>query len=150
MTLQAVEIERTIHDIHAFFTEWVSGRCPGEAEIFKTRALDRIADDWVGIFPVGRKFGKKDFEGYMSAMYASNPDFRIRIRNVEVPHLAERMAVANYQEWQRNARDSDKPDNGRIVTMVLGMRPSHGGIQILQVHETWLPEEIVAAEDFDF
>jgi hypothetical protein len=34
--------------------------------------------------------------------------------------------------------------------MVLGAKPSGDGMEILQVHETWLPDEDVAAGDFDF
>ena len=60
------------------------------------------------------------------------------------------MAVVNYQEWQRNARDSDRADNGRVTTMVVGEKSAGAGIEILQVHETWLPDDVVAAGDFDF
>ena len=150
MTLQTSQIETAIHDIHDFFTDWVGGRCPGDAETFRKHALDRISDDLVAIFPAGRQFGKKDFEGYMSSIYGSNPDFRIRIRDVRVSHLSDGMAVVNYEEWQRDARDSEQPNNARVTTMVVGEKPANGGVEILQVHETWLPEEDVAKGDFDF
>lgn len=150
MTLRAGEIETAIHDIHDFFTAWVGGRCPGDAENFRKNALDRISDDLVAIFPAGRSFGKKDFEGYMASIYGSNPEFRIQIRNIRISHLGEHMAVVNYEEWQRNAKDSDQPNNGRVTTMVVGERPKDGGVEILHVHETWLPEEAVAAGDFSF
>ena len=29
ITIRTAEIETTIFDIHAFFTDWVGGRCPG-------------------------------------------------------------------------------------------------------------------------
>lgn len=150
MTLNTHEIENAIHNIHAFFTDWVSGRCPGDAGTFRHNALDHISDDLVAIFPAGRAFGKKDFEGYMSGIYSSNPDFRIMIRDLRVTHNDGKTAVVNYHEWQRNAKDSDQPNNGRITTMVVGAKPSGDGVEILQVHETWLPEEIVAAGNFDF
>ncbi len=85
----------------------------------------------------------------MSSIYGSNPDFRIKIRDIRVNHIDGNMAVVNYQEWQKAAKDSDQPNNGRITTMVLRERPS-GGVEILQVHETWLPEDMVATGDFDF
>jgi hypothetical protein len=149
MTLQTTEIETAIHDIHGFFTDWVGGRCPGDPETFRRNALHRISDGLVAIFPAGRRFGKQDFEVYMSSIYGSNPDFRIKIRDIRVSHLREGMAVVNYEEWQRNAKDSNRPNNGRVTTMVLGEKKD-GGVQILQVHETWLPEETVTAGDFDF
>lgn len=150
MALTTHDIETAIHDIHAFFTDWVGGRCPGDAETFRRNALDHISDDLVAIFPAGRTFGKKDFEGYMTGIYGTNPDFRIKIRDVRVTHNDGETAVVNYHEWQRNAKDSDQPNNGRITTMVVGARSSGGGLEILQVHETWLPEEVVALGSFDF
>ncbi|MDW4550291.1 nuclear transport factor 2 family protein [Defluviimonas sp. D31] len=149
MSLQTTDIENTIFDIHAFFTDWVGGRCPGNAETFQRNALDRISDRFVAIFPAGRRFGKADFKGYMSSIYGTNPDFRIKIRDIRVNHVNGKMAVVNYQEWQKAAKDSDQPNNGRITTMVLGEKPS-GGVEILQVHETWLPDDVVATGDFDF
>lgn len=149
MTLQTAQIETAIHDIHDFFTDWVGGRCPGDAETFQRNALDRISDDLVAIFPAGRRFGKEDFKGYMSSIYGSNPDFRIKIRDIRVNLVNGKMAVVNYQEWQKAAKDSDQPNNGRITTMVLAEK-STGGVEILQVHETWLPEELVANGDFEF
>jgi len=150
MALQEKDIERSIHDIHDFFTDWVGGRCPGDQETFRKNALDRISDDLVAIFPAGRMFGKKDFEGYMGSIYGSNPDFRIKIRNIRVQHSAANMAVVNYEEWQRDAKDSDKPNNGRLTTMVVGAKPAGDGLHILQVHETWMPEEVQEAGDYDF
>jgi hypothetical protein len=149
MTLQTAQIETAIHDIHDFFTDWVGGRCPGDAETFKKNALDRISDNLVAIFPAGRRFGKDDFKGYMSSIYGSNPEFRISISDIRINHVSDTMAVVNYQEWQKAAKDSDRPNNGRITTMVLGEK-APGSIEILQVHETWLPEEVVAAGDFEF
>jgi len=150
MTLQNQEIETAIHDIHDFFTDWVGGRCPNDPETFKRNALDRISDGLVAIFPAGRSFGKKDFEGYMTGIYGSNPDFRIKIRDIKINHRSNGIAVVNYQEWQRNAKDSDDPNNGRITTMVIGQKNSGEGLEILQVHETWLPREVVESGDFDF
>ncbi|RYH06739.1 nuclear transport factor 2 family protein [Tropicimonas sp. IMCC6043] len=150
MTLPTAEIEATIFDIHAFFTDWVGGRCPGDKETFQRNALDRISDDFVAIFPAGRMFGKKDFEGYMGSIYGSNPEFRIKIRDIRVQHATADIAVVNYEEWQRDAKDSDSPNNARVTTMVLGGKPEGDGLHVLQVHETWLPDEVQADGDYSF
>lgn len=150
MTLQITQIEAAIHDIHDFFTDWVGGRCPNDFETFKRNALDIISDNLVAIFPAGRMFGKNDFESYMKGIYGSNPDFRINIRDIRLSHQSGDLAVVNYQEWQRNAKDSEDPNNGRVTTMVVRDRGAGVAPEILQVHETWLPEEVVASGDFDF
>ena len=149
MTLQIAQIETTINDISDFFTDWVGGRCPGDVETFRRNALDRLADDLVAIMPGGRSFGKKDFEDYMKSIYGSNPDFRIKIRDIRLSHRSGNIAVVNYHEWQRNAKDSDDPNNGRVTTMVVRDRGA-GAPEILQVHETWLPKDVVLSGDFNF
>lgn len=150
MSLAPEKIETLVHEIHSFFTDWIGGFCPNDAEILRTRALDRISDDFVAIFPAGRRSGKSDFKDYMSAGYGSNPRFRIKITDVSVAHLRKEMAVVNYREWQRGAINSDEPNNGRISTMVVGPRSSGDGLEILQVHETWLPREDIEKADFNF
>ena len=92
MTLQIAQIETAIHDIHDFFTDWVGGRCPGDADTFRRNALDRLADDLVAIMPGGRSFGKNDFEGYMKSIYGSNPDFRIKIRDIRLNYQSGDLA----------------------------------------------------------
>ena len=47
MSLQTKQIETVIHDINEFFTDWVGGRCPGDAETFRKNALDRLSDGLV-------------------------------------------------------------------------------------------------------
>jgi hypothetical protein len=150
MPLRTDQIEATIHDIHEFFTDWVGGRCPGDDAIFQKNALDRLSDDLVAIMPGGRSFGKTDFAGYMKGIYASNPAFRIKIRDIRVRHAGADLAVVNYHEWQRDAKDSDSPNNGRITTMVVRDRGESREPEILQVHETWLPDEVVKNADFEF
>jgi hypothetical protein len=150
MTLRTEQIEATIHDIHEFFTDWVGGRCPGDDVTFQKNALDRLSDDLVAIMPGGRSFGKNDFEGYMKGIYASNPAFRIEIRDIRIRHTGADLAVVNYHEWQRDAKDSDDPNNGRITTMVVRDRGKGREPEILQVHETWLPDEVVKNADFEF
>jgi hypothetical protein len=150
MVLQVKNIEATVHDIHEFFADWVGGRCPGDNATFQKNALDRISDDLVVIMPGGRSFGKSDFAGHMKNIYGSNPAFRIKIRDIRVSHQGADLAVVNYQEWQRDAADSDEPNNGRVTTMVVRNRGESQEPEILQVHETWLPADAVQTADFDF
>jgi hypothetical protein len=149
MALKIDQIETAIHEIHDFFTDWVGGKCPGDARTFKRNALDRLSNDLVAIMPGGQSFGKRDFEGYMTSIYGSNPDFRIKIRDIRLRHQIGDVAVVNYHEWQRNAKDSDEPNNGRLTTMVVRDRGAET-LEFLQVHETWLPSEFVKDASFDF
>ncbi|MGB1016836.1 MAG: hypothetical protein ACPG4T_22035, partial [Nannocystaceae bacterium] len=80
--------------------------------------------------------------------YGNSPGFAIAIRRVQVRWQRGTTILATYEEWQRNARRSTPPDNGRAATVLfedLGTRLSW-----LHIHETWLPAEIMAAGPFDF
>jgi hypothetical protein len=149
MTDLLKRVQTEIDDIHAFFTDWVNGTCPGDEDTFRTNALDHMADNLVVTMPAGRSFGKSDFAGYMSSIYGSNPDFKIKIRDLVLRHHIGSAIVVNYKEWQRNAQDSDNPNNGRQTTMVL-RELGNNGFEFLQVHETWLPPEEVENGDFSF
>lgn len=142
-------VTATIVDIHNFFTDWVNGTCPGDPETFKKNALDRISDSIVAVFPSGNSFGKQDFKGYMQSIYGSNPAFRIKIRDIQLRHHVGDVVMVSYKEWQRDAKDSDEPNNGRQTSMLMRDRDADG-LEILMVHETWLPEDVVKNGDFNF
>lgn len=132
---------------HDFFTAWVSGRCAGEEAAFDegTRRLSRQLSV---IMPGGKAFTFDVFAEYMRSNYASNPKFRIKIRNVVIRHRVGDVLVVNYEEWERDAKDSIPANNGRLSTIVLRDRGTD--FDILHVHETWLPADVMAAGEYDF
>lgn len=135
-------------DIHRFFTDWVSGACPEDDATFRKGLLDRLSRNAMVIMPGGMAFEAEVFTKYMRGIHGSNPKFRIDIRNVNVRHRVGDVLVATYEEWQRDARDSMPPNNGRISTMVIADRG--GRFEVLHVHETWLPAEVMVAGPYDF
>jgi hypothetical protein len=70
--------------------------------------------------------------------------------DIRISHQSADLTVVNYHEWQRGSKDSDKPNNGRLTTMVIRDRGERQGPEILQVHETWLPADVVESADFVF
>ena len=132
---------------HEFFTKWVRGECAGDDATFDA-GVRRLSAELIGIMPGGKAFTFDAFSQYMRSIYASNPKFRIKIRNVAIRHHIGPVFVVNYDEWERDAKDSTPANNGRLTTMVL--RESDDDFEILQVHETWLPAEVMAAGDYDF
>jgi hypothetical protein len=55
--------------------------------------------------------------------------------------------LATYEEWQRNALASKPADNGRIATVVFKIGDP---LKWVHIHETWLPEAVMAPDDYDF
>jgi len=137
-----------IESLHTFFCEWFAGHLPKES--FNEKFLNRLSKDLVFIPPAGSNLGLDDLSSSIYRGYASNPDFRIQIRNVSVTREFDGYIVATYEEWQRNALASTPPDNGRIATVVFAVDGPSEKLTWLHIHETWLPDEVIAAGPYDF
>jgi hypothetical protein len=139
------KVRLEIEELHEFFVGWFNGSLPESA--FETGFLDRFSEKLVYIPPGGRRLGLDDLAQAIRDGYASNPDFRIAIREVQVHWAFDDYVMATYEEWQRNALASTPPDNGRVATVLFkGPEP----LKWLHIHETWMPPEIMSAGPYDF
>lgn len=138
-------VREEVEALHEFFVGWFSGSLP-ESE-FESQFLQRFSADFHLIPPAGELLSLEQLSAGLRAAHGSNPEFRIAIRNVKIRNLSEEHILATYEEWQRNALASEPPDNGRISTVLFNRSEP---LQWLHVHETWLPESVTAAADFDF
>jgi len=136
------EIER----LHRFFVDWFAGTIADDDDTFNRMFLDALDPGFVLIPPAGRIVARSDLASGLRSGHGSNPDFRIAIRNVEIRRAVDGVVLATYEEWQRNARASKPPDNGRISTVLF----QGEDLRWLHLHETWLPESVMAAGPFDF
>ncbi|MEM8809604.1 MAG: hypothetical protein AAGF01_26575, partial [Cyanobacteria bacterium P01_G01_bin.38] len=72
--------------------------------------------------------------------HASNPDFRIAIRDVQIRKVFDGHILATYEEWQRNALASTFPDNARLATVLFANTQP---LRWVHIHETWMPKHMV-------
>lgn len=138
-------VRREVEGLHEFFVGWFGGSLPKSA--FAAGFLSRFAEDLVFIPPAGRLLGLTDLTSSIQSAYASNPEFRVRIRNVQIQREFDGLVLATYEEWQRNALASTPADNGRLASVLFS--PSEP-LQWLHIHETWLPRDVMAAGPYDF
>ena len=134
-----------IEALHEFFVDWFSGALPKES--FDSIFLPRFSEDVVFIPPAGHQLGYEGLVDAIRGRYATNPDFRIAIRNVRLRHDLADHLVVTYEEWQRNALASTPPDNGRVSTVIFEKGDQ---LRWLHIHETWVPPEQMAAGPYDF
>ena len=139
------QVRHEIESLHEFFCGWFSGRLTKSS--FDSQFLARFAEDLVFIPPAGHLLGLESLQSSVFAGYDTNPEFRIQIRNVVVHRQLDGQVIATYEEWQRNALASTPPDNGRLATVLFKVGEP---LQWLHIHETWLPEDIMAAGPYDF
>ena len=145
-------ITKEIVELHVFFEDWFAGKCENSDEIFATRFSDRMLESFVMIPPEGKAVVGPELFGFLKSVHGSNPDFGIEIRNVKQHELGEGdVVVAYYEEWQRNAINSEPSNNGRISTVIFA-KDSAGpnGLKWQHVQETWLPAEQVSVASFDW
>jgi len=140
-------VREEIEALHRFFVAWFSGACADDHALFERELLDRLDAEFMLVPPAGTLLSSDDLTGGIRAAYGSNPDFRIAIRNLRIRHRWDRHLLATYEEWQRNARASTPPDNGRVATVLFDV---DRGFRWLHVHETWLPESLMRAGPYDF
>ena len=141
-----------IIELHCFFEDWFGGYCENSEQVFSERLLDRMHADFSIILPGGMMIDGAGFWPEFMKLYGSNPDFHISIRDVrQKPQVVDSVYTVTYQEWQRNARQSRPENNGRLSSAVF-VTDEHApnGITWFHVHETWLPDPLIAAEPFDW
>ncbi len=141
-------VTREIKGLHEFFVDWFTGRTPNTASEFAERFEARFCPDFLIIQPAGEVGTLAGLTGAIRQNYGCSPGFAIAIRRVNVRWRHGDVVLATYEEWQRNARKSNPPDNGRTATVVFVDRGDC--LQWLHVHETWLPPQVMAAGPFDF
>ena len=143
---------REIEGLHEFFVDWFGGLCMSDDATFNDRFTVRFGPDLVLIQPGGETLGYDALIAGVRGAYGKSPDFHIQIRNVEIQQvLADRYALIRYEEWQRNARNSRPENNGRVSSALFDTEvQDRDGLQWLYIHETWLPEAVMAAGPFDF
>tara|TARA_R110002072_G_scaffold6364_1_gene37493 strand:+ start:418 stop:858 length:441 start_codon:yes stop_codon:yes gene_type:complete len=140
-----VMVRTEIEDLHQFFVGWFSGAL--DTNSFDEGFLARFDPDFLLIPPAGIILSLEELNTGIRNTHNTNPDFRIAIRNVKIQRVLESEIIATYEKWQRNARASTPPDNGRLATVIF---KKSDPLKWLHVHETWMPESIQTAGPFDF
>ncbi|MFQ5937836.1 MAG: hypothetical protein ACE5LB_15645 [Acidiferrobacterales bacterium] len=139
--------------LHQFFQHWFGGRCEESDAYFELHLRGRFAEDFRIVLPEGRLWQGDVLFADMRHAHGTNPRLRIQIRNVETHVISKnsRLILATYEEWQKNAMNSKPPNNARLSTVLLRHDDAApNGLLWLHVHETWLPEAVVALDPFAF
>lgn len=134
-----------IESLHEFFVGWFSGRLP--ADSFDAGFLRRFERDFLLVPPAGELLTLAQLADAVRSLHATNPDFRIAIRNVTLRREFDGHLLVTYEEWQRNAKASRPPDNARLATVLFRRGEP---LTWLHIHETWMPDDLARAGPYDF
>jgi len=134
------EVRQDIVALHDFFVGWYNGDLPESA--FETEFAARLDPSFTIIMPSGAELDYETLSAAMRDSFGKKPGFRIEIRNVRIVKATETTVIATYEEWQENEREEPGSASARISTVAM----TRGEVlKWLHVHETWLPEETLAA-----
>lgn len=147
MTRDLERASALIVDLHQVFTDWVSGACAKRADLLAAGVSRHFARGFVGITARGAIMTLGAVEQWMDAVHGRGPAYRIAIRNVTVRARIGTALIVTYEEWQRGALDPPHT-NARLSTMVCDDRGER--LEIVHLHEAWLPDEVVKGGDFTF
>ncbi len=144
-------VQSEIIALHKFLSGWLSGTLGKGEQVFDLGLRSRLAPGFSNIQPAGVFLTGEDLLAQVYAGHGKSPGFDIRIDNVRIidHHESTARILAVYEEYQKNARNSERNSNARIST-VLFQESAHQNLTWLHIHETWLPEINHAPERFDF
>jgi hypothetical protein len=139
------KVREEVEALHLFFVGWFTGEL-SQSE-FEGGFLRRFDRDFLLVPPAGNLLTLAELGAGVKQAHATNPHFRIAIREVKVQRVLGDHILATYEEWQRNALASTPPDNARIATVLF---ENSEPLRWLHLHETWLPASLAAAGPYDF
>ena len=138
-------VRKEIEDIHVFFVEWFTGSASKDS--YDERFVARFDPAAIFVGPDGVLLEYEMLMEGMRGAYGCNPDFRIAIRDVVVRYESDKQVIASYTEWQMNAVNAERSNNGRQTTAVLAKDEKFSW---LCVQETWLPDATQETGPYDF
>ncbi|MCY6383161.1 nuclear transport factor 2 family protein [Hoeflea prorocentri] len=138
-------VAQEIVSLHDFFTQWSNGTA--DRDHLESRFISRLHPDFTIVSPDGAAHTRAHLKTGFEQTFGSNPGFRIEIRDVAVRFQSGDQVLATYSEWQVGAQRFAQSRNARFSTVLLKLADP---IQWLHLQETWLPEEVRAADRFDF
>ena len=145
-------VREEVEDLHTFFDDWFRGDCEESPTVMESRCASHLSPEFQLIYPGGRILTRENLLNGLAGAYGKSPGYKTQIRDVRLrPMGCHGYLLANYEEWQKNAVNSTPPDNGRLSSAVLRIVESEPvKLQWLHLHETWLPEDVISADPFDF
>lgn len=144
-------ISAEIEALHSFLSHWLNGTLSKSDDVFSAGIQDRLSNSFHNIQPAGLLLGREQLLSQIHQGYARSPGFKIKIRNVRLLNTLseDRFIIAVYEEYQKNARNSERKNNARLSTVAFENR-ENSILNWLYIHETWLPAECHSESMFEF
>jgi len=134
-------LKAEVEGMHEVLAAWFRGDVPADRTFFDKDLASRFAETCHIVYPSGSILARKDFLDPVFNAHASNPPFRVAIRDFRLVSQSDdgALAVACYVEDQFNALNSDPKDNARVSTVIFKVLNEGRDLTWLHIHETAMP-----------
>lgn len=123
-----------IVELHRFFEKWFNGEIDENDANFE-RFVDVLDDGFHIINPEGRMAAREPLVRWIRGAYASQPDLRIWVDNIQLQQQHKDVLIVTYKEWQ----ETTSTLTARQSTVVFREdEAAPNGLIWMHVHETWL------------
>ena len=145
-------VRTEVETLHSFLERWLNGSMPKSREDFNRDFVDCVDAEFINVQPAGVSLSASELIEPIFNGHGASPDFRMRVRNVAIRRTFDNdnVVLATYDEYQRGARNSALAENARASTALMLDRGNARRFRWLHIHETWLPPENHAPENFEF
>ena len=154
MNSSNVTVEQIVHevdDLHNLFLAWYAGQPAKDRDWYDQTIGARMDAQFSIVSPSGTTLTQEDILTLIYEGYGLSREFSIKTRNANLLRLDGNVVLVSYEEWQHHAVNTPVSQNGRISTALLAVDNTQpNGLRWLHVHETWLPDEIQKAGNYDF
>ena len=149
--LSVDQIVHEVDDLHNLFLAWYAGEPAKDRDWYNQMIARRMDIEFSIVSPSGATLARDEILTLIYDGYGRSGDFRIQTRNGRILRREGEVVLISYEEWQHHAVNTPISENGRISTALLAIDSDQpGGLRWLHVHETWLPEDMQRAGDYDF
>ena len=128
-------VEREIHELHAFFTNWYRGTIEDTDASFG-RVESVLAPEFTLITSDGYTMPREQLLPLLRGEHANRPEIEMRVDHIKLRLVSGGIVLITYQEHGVTANGA----RSTLITAVLRVNPeTPNGLEWMHIHEVRLP-----------
>lgn len=147
--LSARELEREVLEFHRLYCAWLRGEHDDPERVLQEQWIPRCHPQLAFVMPGGSILTFDDLLPIFEEAHGSNPAFATDVRAFTLLHADRGSALVRFEEWHRGSLNTPRPDNGRLSSVLFTLEGSER-VRWRHLQQTWLPDELVREEPFEF
>lgn len=127
---------KEITELHQFFEDWFAAKLD-KTQIEFARFANTVSESFIIISPDGTLTQRTPLLESLYDAHGKRPNSRLWIKNVQILHRDNDIALVIYEEWQEiDSKITARHSSALFKTQI----DTPNGIVWFHVHETWFPE----------